>query len=154
MSTNDKSADKEPGKNAINETMLDDEFSLETQKALLSATLPQKESPRKSSPGNNNKGQASEVLSYRYDDKRTNNPHVGMVDTYSDGVEAQKTWQYDPHIDPALNFDSCRSTVENLPLRDAIDFYKQERDWANRLIVGQVRIILSLHLYALKSKGT
>ena len=231
MSTNDKSADKEPGKNAINETMLDDEFSLETQKALLSATLPQKESPRKSSPGNNNKGQASEVLSYRYDDKRTNNPHVGMVDTYSDGVEAQKTWQYDPHIDPALNFDSSRSTVENLiddalasgdknrmqaaleqlkrmqspylewagkaertsfavdtvslhvheridpatilaavqkkikdsqgkasaaiqpdlfhapfenlPLRDAIDFYKHDRDWANRLIAGDSLLVMN-----------
>jgi len=114
MSTNDKSADKEPGKNAINETMLDDAFSLEIQKAPLSATLPKKESPRKSLPGNNNKGQASEVLSYRYDDKRTNNPHVGMVDTYSDGEEGKTVWQYDPHIDPALNFDSSRSTVENL----------------------------------------
>ncbi len=63
MSTNDKSADKEPGKNAINETMLDDEFSLEAQKAPLSAAVPKNESPRKSSPGNNNKGQSSEVIS-------------------------------------------------------------------------------------------
>nr|MBA3755956.1 site-specific DNA-methyltransferase [Nitrosomonas sp.] len=231
MSTNDKSADKEPGKNVINETMLDDEFSLETQKAPLSAPLPKKESLPKSSPGNHNKGQAPEVLSYRYDDKRTNNPHVGMVDTYSDGVEAQKNWQYDPHIDPALNFDSRRSTVENLiddalasgdkdqmqaaleqlkrmqspylewtgkaertsfavdtvslhvheridpatilaavqkkirdsqgkasaaiqpdlfhapfenlPLRDAIDFYKHERDWANRLIAGDSLLVMN-----------
>src|SRR5690606_15462212 len=49
-----------------------------------------------------------------HDEKRTNNPHVGMVDTHSDGVEEQKTWSYDPHIDPALNFDSARSQIEKL----------------------------------------
>ena len=57
---------------------------------------------------------AAEVLSYRHGDKRTNNPHVGMVDTHSDGVEGKTVWQYDPHIDPALQFDSQRSTIENL----------------------------------------
>lgn len=41
-------------------------------------------------------------------------PHVGMVDTHSDGMEGKTVWQYDPHTDPALQFDSQRSTIENL----------------------------------------
>lgn len=175
--------------------------------------------------------QPNQVLSYRYDEKRKNNPHVGMVDTHSDGVEEEKVWYYDPHIDPALQFDSSRSQVENLiddalasgdaaqmqaaleqlkrmqspylnwtgkaertsfevdtvslhvheridpatilaavqkrikdskgkssasfqpdmfhapfenlPLREAIDFYKHERDWANRLIAGDSLLVMN-----------
>lgn len=175
--------------------------------------------------------QPNQVLSYRYDEKRKNNPHVGMVDTHSDGVEEEKAWYYDPHIDPALQFDSARSQVENLidealasgnatqmqaaleqlkrmqspylnwtgkaertsfevdtvslhvheridpatilaavqkrikdskgkstalfqpdlfhapfenlPLREAIDFYKHERDWANRLIAGDSLLVMN-----------
>ena len=173
----------------------------------------------------------AQVISYRYDDKRKNNPHVGMVDTTSDGVEEEKTWYYDPHIDPALQFDSGRARIENLiddalasgdeavmrkaleqlrrmqspylnwtgkaertsfdvdtvslhvheridpatilaavqrrikgdkgkgggafqpdlfhapfenlPLREAIDFYKHERDWANRLITGDSLLVMN-----------
>lgn len=59
-------------------------------------------------------GDGHEVLSYRYDDKRKNNPHVGMVNTSSDGVEDAATWAYDPHIDPALQFDPSRAQIENL----------------------------------------
>jgi adenine-specific DNA-methyltransferase len=172
-----------------------------------------------------------EVLSYRYEDKRPNNPHVGMVDTTSDGVEDSATWAYDPHIDPALQFDPSRAQIEkiiddalasddkaamiaaleqlkrmqaaylnwagkaertnfevdtvslhvheridpatilaglqkrvqdsqgkgtptfqadffhapfeNLPLRKAIDFYKHERDWANRLIAGDSLLVMN-----------
>ena len=120
MAADDETADKASGKYKNNENRLDDEFSLETQRAPLSGAIPKKASPKKSSSGPNNKGQSPEVLSYRYDDKRTNNPHVGMVDTYSDGVEVQKTWQYDPHIDPALNFDSHRAEIENL-IDDALE---------------------------------
>ena len=173
---------------------------------------------------NSKKNAAKQVISYRYGDKRKNNPHVGMVDTTSDGVEGHTTWAYDPHIDPTLNFDTARAGIEkliddalasgdeavmrraleqlkrlqtpylnwtgkaertsfevdtvslhvheridpatilaavqkrqkrakgkssaqfqpdlfaapfeNLPLREAIDFYKHKRDWANRLIAG------------------
>jgi len=175
-------------------------------------------------------GTPTQVISYRYDDKRKNNPHVGMVDTTSDGVEEEKTWYYDPHIDPALQFDSGRAQIEdliddalasgdeavmrqaleqlrrmqspylnwtgkaertsfdvdtvslhvheridpasilaavqkrikgeqgkgsafqpdlfhapfeNLPLREAIDFYKHERDWANRLITGDSLLVMN-----------
>ncbi|MGN8159812.1 site-specific DNA-methyltransferase [Salinisphaera sp. SWV1] len=172
-----------------------------------------------------------EVLSYRYDDKRRNNPHVGMVDTSSDGVEDSANWAYDPHIDPALQFDPSRAQIEsliddalasddkdemaaaleqlkrmqaaylnwagkaertsfevdtvslhvheridpatilaglqkrvkdskgkdtpsfqadlfhapfeNLPLREAIDFYKHDRDWSNRLIAGDSLLVMN-----------
>jgi adenine-specific DNA-methyltransferase len=175
--------------------------------------------------------QPNQVLSYRYDEKRKNNPHVGMVDTHSDGVEEKATWAYDPHLDPELQFDPSRAQIEsiiddalesgdqaqmrhaleelkrlqspylnwsgkaertsfevdsvslhvhervdpatilaavqkrikdskgksaatfqgdrfhapfeNLPLREAIDFYKHERDWANRLIAGDSLLVMN-----------
>lgn len=178
------------------------------------------------------KAEQAQVLSYRYDEKRKNNPHVGMVDTASDGVEERTTWAYDPHLDPELQFDSSASRTqvetliddaltsgdqeqmraaleelkrlqspylqwagkaertsfdvdtvslhvheridpatilgevqkrmkasqksgsafqpdmfhapfENLPLREAIDFYKHERDWANRLIAGDSLLVMN-----------
>ena len=60
------------------------------------------------------KNAAKQTLSYRHSDKRKNNPHVGMVDTASDGVEGQTPWAYDPHLDPTLNFDPARAGIENL----------------------------------------
>ena len=111
----DKAAGSGPSQKAQQETMLDDEFSLELQEASPGRAMPRKESSGKRTPDQRKeKNQPSEVLSYRHDDKRTNNPHVGMVDTHSDGVEGKTAWQYDPHIDPALNFDSSRSTIETL----------------------------------------
>ena len=180
---------------------------------------------------NSKKNAGKQVISYRYGDKRKNNPHVGMVDTVSDGVEGHTTWAYDPHIDPTLNFDTARAGIENLiddalasgdeavmrqaleqlkrlhapylnwtgkaertsfevdtvslhvheridpatilaavqkrmkeakgkssaqfqpdlfaapfenlPLREAIDFYKHERDWANRLIAGDSLLVMN-----------
>ncbi|MBN7795945.1 site-specific DNA-methyltransferase [Parahaliea mediterranea] len=73
----------------------------------------QKKATKKAS---RSKTDQTQVLSYRYDDKRKNNPHVGMVDTHSDGVEEKKVWRYDPHLDPELQFDSSanRSQVEAL----------------------------------------
>lgn len=173
----------------------------------------------------------NQVLAYRHDEKRVNNPHVGMVDTHSDDKETKQTYQYDPHLDPSLQFDSQRAGVErliddalasgdakvmqealetlkrlqspylnwtgkaertsfevdtvslhvheridpatilaavqknmknskgqsspqfqpdlfhapfeNLPLRDAIAFYKHERDWANRLISGDSLLVMN-----------
>ncbi|MDP3280882.1 MAG: DNA methyltransferase [Nitrosomonas sp.] len=228
----DKAAGSGPSQKPQQETMLDDEFSLELQEASPGRAMPRKESSGKRTPDQRKeKNQSSEVLSYRHDDKRTNNPHVGMVDTHSDGVEGKTAWQYDPHIDPALNFDSSRSTIEtliddalasgdkeqmqaaleqlkrmqspylnwsgkaertsfsvdtvslhvheridpatilaavqkklkdgkgkpgtaiqpdlfhapfeNLPLREAIDFYKHDRDWANRLIAGDSLLVMN-----------
>jgi len=228
-------ADNEPEQKPQQEALLDDEFSLQSQQAAPGAAMTRKEPAAKQPSGQRkDPNQAAEVLSYRHGDKRTNNPHVGMVDTHSDGVEGKTVWQYDPHIDPALQFDSQRSTVENLidealtsgdkdqmqaaleqlkrmqspyldwagkaertsfdvdtvslhvheridpattlaavqkrlkdakgktgsasnliqpdlfhapfenlPLRDAIDFYKHERDWSNRLIAGDSLLVMN-----------
>ena len=173
-----------------------------------------------------------EVLSYRHDSKRKNNPQIGLVNPDTDPDQPKTDWKYDPHLDPALQFDVGRSQVEkliddalasgdekamraalqelkrlgepylnwtgkaertsfdvdtvslyvheridpasilasvrkrmkdaqgkerdkwkqpdlfaapfeNLPLRDAIDFYKHERGWANRLIAGDSLLVMN-----------
>ena len=61
----------------------------------------------------------AEVLSYRYGDKRKNNPEVGMVKPENDPDQPRTTWAYDPHIDPALQFDSGRAKIETL-IEDAL----------------------------------
>lgn len=69
---------------------------------------------RKESGPRKKSGEGGQVISYRHQDKRKNNPHVGMVDTASDGVESHTTWAYDPHLDPALQFDVGRARIEKL----------------------------------------
>ena len=56
----------------------------------------------------------SEVLSYRHNDRRKNNPEVGMVSPDTDPDQPKTTYSYDPHIDPALQFDSKRFQIEKL----------------------------------------
>src|SRR5690606_11835468 len=175
----------------------------------------------------------TEILSYRHDDKRVNNPEVGMVNPRTDPDAGKTRWAYDPHLDPALQFDPQRSRIEkliddalasgdtvqmkatleelkrlqspylnwagkaertsfevdtvslhvheridpasilsavrkamkgegkskgmekalqpglfdapfeNLPLRDAIDFYRHEKGWANRLIAGDSLLVMN-----------
>ena len=175
---------------------------------------------------------APEVISYRHADKRKNNPQVGLVNEASDPPQPKTTWAYDPHLDPALQFDVGRAGVEKLiddalasgseaimrvaleslrkqsapylawtgkaertsfevdtvsllvheridpasilaavrkhlndakagkappvaqmglfsapfedvPLRDAIDFYKHERGWSNRLVAGDSLLVMN-----------
>ena len=194
------------------------------------ASAPTRKAP--TSKARQKKADQAQVLSYRHDEKRKNNPHVGMVDTASDGVEERTMWAYDPHLDPELQFDSSANRAqvetliddalasgdqeqmraaleelkrlqspylqwagkaertsfdvdtvslhvheridpatilgevqkrmkasqksgsafqpdmfhapfENLPLREAIDFYKHERDWANRLIAGDSLLVMN-----------
>lgn len=177
-------------------------------------------------------GDTADIVSYRHQDKRKNNPEVGMVKPENDPEDGQTRWCYDPHIDPGLQFDFGRAQVEkliddalasgeeaamraaleelkrysepylnwtgkaertsfdidtvslhvheridpasilaavrkqmkegkskgaekalqpdlfaapfeNLPLRDAIDFYKHERGWANRLIAGDSLLVMN-----------
>lgn len=162
------------------------------------------------------------VLQYRHEDKRKNNPPVGLVKPETDPEQPRTEWAYDPHLDPELRFDVGRAQIENiiddalssgneatmrealaelkrlgapylswtgkvertsfevdtvslhvhervdpmgilsglkkryakgeagqwrqpdllaapfenLPLRDAVDFYRHERGWSNRLIAG------------------
>lgn len=206
-----------------------DDFSLAVQEA----PEPSEAKPRKAkaAPPRGPAKQPNQVLAYRYDEKRKNNPHVGMVDVASDHEESETTWAYDPHIDPALQFDPQRAGIEaliddalasgdaaqmraaleelkrmqspylnwagkaertsfqvdtvslhvheridpatilaavqkrikdskgktvggfqpdmfhapfeNLPLSQAIDFYKHDRDWANRLIAGDSLLVMN-----------
>ncbi|MFQ5709541.1 MAG: DNA methyltransferase, partial [bacterium] len=52
---------------------------------------------------------------YEHTDKRrVNNPPVGLVTPETDKELGKKTYAYDPHIDPALQFDSQRSKVERI----------------------------------------
>lgn len=56
-----------------------------------------------------------QIEQYDHSDKtRANNPPVGLVTPATDKDEGKKTYQYDPHIDPALQFDSQGSEVENI----------------------------------------
>lgn len=182
--------------------------------------------------------EAPQIISYRHQDKRKNNPEVGMVTPATDPEAGKTRWQhrqhlYDPHLDPALQFDSQRGRIEaiiddalasgdsermrsaleelkrlqtpyldwagkaertsfdvdtvslhvhervdpasilsavrkamkgegkstgaakaiqpglfdapfeNLPLRDAIDFYHHERGWANRLVAGDSLLVMN-----------
>jgi adenine-specific DNA-methyltransferase len=177
--------------------------------------------------------EAPQIISYRHQDKRKNNPEVGMVTPATDPEAGKTRWSFDPHLDPALQFDSQRSRVEaiidealssgdtermrnaleelkhlqtpylnwagkaehtsfdvdtvslhvhervdpasilsavrkamkgegksagaamaiqpglfdapfeNLPLRDAIDFYHHERGWANRLVAGDSLLVMN-----------
>ena len=209
----------------------DNVLVLEMQELAESDATPARRPGKTASQSRSRKNEGKQVVSYRYDEKRKNNPQVGMVDTTSDGVEGETTWAYDPHIDPALNFDIARAGIENLiddalasgdetvmrqaleqlkrmqapylnwtgkaertsfevdtvslhvheridpatilaavqrrmkgakgkssvefqpglfaapfenlPLRDAIDFYKHERDWANRLIAGDSLLVMN-----------
>ena len=55
-----------------------------------------------------------QVLSYRHSERRKNNPQVGLVNEATDPPQPKTTWRYDPHLDPALAFDSARAGVEKL----------------------------------------
>ena len=48
-----------------------------------------------------------EIDKYEHKDKeRLNNPHVGLVTPETDSDLPKKKYQYDPHLDPKLNWDS------------------------------------------------
>lgn len=171
----------------------------------------------------------AQIISYRHLDRRKNNPEVGVVNTSTDPDSPKTNWNYDPHLDPALQFDISRSSIEtliddalasgdeaemraaleelkrlqspylnwtgkaertsfavdtvslhvhermdpmsilaavrrrmkesntdkllqpdlfgapfeSLPLRDAIDFYKHDRGWANRLVAGDSLLVMN-----------
>lgn len=68
----------------------------------------------------------SQILSYRHDETRVNNPEVGMVHAGTDPDSKKTEWVYDPHLDPVLNFDSAREGIENL-IDDALASDDRER---------------------------
>jgi adenine-specific DNA-methyltransferase len=100
-----------------------DEFELEVQEApagTISRRGKKKSKKRVRALG------APTVLSYRHPDKRANNPEVGMVHPDNDPDQPKTVWKYDPHLDPALQFDSVRARVENL-IDDALKSGDVER---------------------------
>ncbi len=56
------------------------------------------------------------IETYEHKDKeRANNPPVGLVTPQTDpDAGRKKSYAYDPHLDPALQFDSQRSEVEKI----------------------------------------
>ena len=207
-----------------------DDFALAAPVKPASADEPVK--PKAKAKASSKASGESVVLSYRHDSKRKNNPQVGLVNPESVPEEPKTVWKYDPHLDPALQFDVSRAQVEkliddalasgddktmraalqelkrlgepylnwtgkaertsfdvdtvslyvheridpasilasvrkrmkdaqgkvqdkwkqpdlfaapfeNLPLRDAIDFYKHERGWANRLVAGDSLLVMN-----------
>ncbi|MGY0619875.1 site-specific DNA-methyltransferase [Lysobacter sp. A378] len=56
----------------------------------------------------------AKVIAYQHDQKRKNNPDVGMVTPDNDPELPKAKWTYDPHIDPALQFDMGRAQIEKL----------------------------------------
>ncbi len=215
-----------------------DSFGLATQvvEAEEPAATPKskpKAASAKPTAGRAKSGEETQVISYRHQDKRKNNPEVGMVTPATDPDAGKTKWAYDPHLDPTLNFDPQRTRIEqliddalesgdsermrqaleelkrtqspylnwagkaerssfevdtvslhvheridpasilsavrklmkkeskgkgaekafqpglfdapfeNLPLRDAIDFYRHERGWANRLIAGDSLLVMN-----------
>ncbi|GEM_PF-3169118 len=46
--------------------------------------------------------------------KRVNNPPVGLVTPETDKETGKKSYVHDPHLDPAFQFDSQRSQVEEI----------------------------------------
>jgi adenine-specific DNA-methyltransferase len=108
-------------------------------------------------------GNTSAVVSYRHDQKRRNNPEVGMVDPESDPDEVETRWAYDPHIDPAMQFDVKRADVERIiddalgsgdegAMRDALAALKRMADpylnWAGKAERTSFEVdTVSLHVH-------
>lgn len=216
----------------------EDGFELQTQeKPVLAPSDSTASNKKAATPPARRQGtdEPAQILAYRHPDKRVNNPEVGMVTPATDPDDGKTKWSYDPHLDPTLNFDPQRSSIEslidealasgdadqmraalaelrrlqspylnwsgkaertsfevdtvslhvhervdpasilsavrkamkaegkagnkgaekaiqpglfdapfeNLPLRDAIDFYRHERGWANRLIAGDSLLVMN-----------
>jgi adenine-specific DNA-methyltransferase len=79
---------------------------------------PPKAAKAKPTPAQPDTGDA-QVLAYRHPDRRKNNPEVGLVNTESDPEQPKTAWAYDPHLDPALQFDSARAQADAL-IADAL----------------------------------
>ncbi len=128
-----------------------------------------------------------QVKQYTHEDqKRANNPPVGLVTAETDSLDGVKKYSFDPHLDPQLQwagkkegmsfdvdtvslhvheridpltiienakkkeetaqlqlFHYFESSGSNLPIREAIEFYKHSQNWSNRLIAGDSLMIMN-----------
>jgi adenine-specific DNA-methyltransferase len=122
------------------------------------------------------------IEQYTHTDKdRVNIPPVGLVTPETDAEGAKQQYQYDPHLDPQLQWagkaertsfevptvslhvheridprtiiEAVRKKEEQLqpslfeqaelPLRQAIEFYKHRQNWTNRMIAGDSLLIMN-----------
>jgi len=122
------------------------------------------------------------IEQYTHTDKdRAYNPPVGLVTPDTDKDAGTQKYQYDPHLDPQLQWagkaertsfevptvslhvheridprtiiEAVRKKEEELqpslfektelPLRQAIEFYKHRQNWTNRLIAGDSLLIMN-----------
>ncbi len=127
-----------------------------------------------------------QIGQYKHEDKkRCNNPPIGLVRAETDPEGEKKTYQYDPHLDPQLQWAGKAEhtsfevpTVslhvheridpytlinavkkrngagerqvslfeyagENPPIREAVEFYKHNHGWSNRLIAGDSLLVMN-----------
>ncbi|WP_411833166.1 site-specific DNA-methyltransferase [Pseudoxanthomonas mexicana] len=68
----------------------------------------------KKATGRRGEDASASIIAYQHADKRRNNPDVGVVTPETDPDQPKTTWAYDPHIDPALQFDIGRAQIEKL----------------------------------------
>ena len=104
---------------ATGATRPDFELNAPAANAELPLTTTSRNTPKaKATPVKAPAGDA-QVLAYRYADRRVNNPEVGLVSADTDPDQPKTAWAYDPHLDPALQFDSARAQAESL-IADAL----------------------------------
>lgn len=92
----------------------EEDFELEAQEEPTATEQRPKKGKAKKGKKRKTAGKPAQIVSYRYPDKRVNNPEVGMVHPENDPDQPKTVWRYDPHLDPALQFDSTQSRVEAL----------------------------------------
>ena len=129
----------------------------------------------------------NELTQYTFEEeKRLNIPQTGLVSAETDPINGRKTYMFDPHLDPELQWsgktegtsfevdtvslhvheridpltiiDAVRNKEpeaqrslfyyfenpeNNLPIREAIEFYKHSEGWSNRLIAGDSLIVMN-----------
>ncbi len=134
-----------------------------------------------------NKIEKDELTQYTFEEeKRLNIPQTGLVSADTDPINGRKTYMFDPHLDPELQWsgktegtsfevdtvslhvheridpltiieavrnkepETQRSLFyyfenpeNNLPIREAIEFYKHSEGWSNRLIAGDSLIVMN-----------
>jgi adenine-specific DNA-methyltransferase len=136
----------------------DDDFELTPtdEPAPKAQRVAAKATPRKA-------GEPAQVISYRHTDTRVNNPEVGMVHPSNDPDQPKTVWAYDPHLDPALMFDSQRGRIERLieeaiasndadTMRDALEelraLQKPYLNWAGKAERTSFEVdTVSLHVH-------
>jgi len=96
------------------------DFALNAPTAPATAAAPARPAKAKAKPAPApSDGGAPQVLAYRHADRRKNNPEVGQVSAETDPDQPKTRWAYDPHLDPALQFDSARAQADSL-IADAL----------------------------------